>query len=525
MLRVARRCVGRDDDSEPCRPAPSRTRASREETVRIKSLLQAACIVLAFVSGLSFAVAQSSSANTRNIAAALQTRDFAKALELLRPALQQAPGDAQLWAMQGTAYAGSGKKREALDSFRNALRISPDYLPALQGAAQIEYENGSAAGIPLLKRLLRLRPEDATGHGMLAVLEYQQGDCGNAVVHFEKAKSLLDGQVSALHAYATCLVKIHQFGKATDVQRHVVDLEPGSEHERQLLAAVQLMAHQPADALTTLQPTDMDKASPESLELLATAYEDNGDTPQAVATLRRAILLDPHNVNLYLDFANMSSAHDSFQVGVDVVSDGISQLPQAAPLYLARGVLYVQLAQYEKAEADFDTAQKLDPRQSLSSAARGVLAGQQDDLDQALSTVQKELKTKPRDALLLYLQADFLSQKGAEPGTADFQLALRSAKQAVSVQPTLSGARTVLAKLELQSGNPSEAIEQCRKALAHDPKDQTALYHLIQGLRKTGDQSEIPDLLKRLADLRKQAAREQSHRYQYKLVEEDAEPK
>ena len=68
-------------------------------------------------------------------------------------------------------------------------------------------------------------------------------------------------------------------------------------------------------------------------------------------------------------------------------------------------------------------------------------------------------------------------------------------------------------------------MEQCRKALEQDPKDQTALYHLIQALRKTGDKREIPDLLKRLALLRKQAAQEDSQRYQYKLVEEDAQSK
>ncbi len=100
-----------------------------------------------------------------------------------------------------------------------------------------------------------------------------------------------------------------------------------------------------------------------------------------------------------------------------------------------------------------------------------------------------------------------------------------SARQAVAARPTLSGARTVLAKLYLQAGNYPEAIEQCRKALDRDPKDQTALYHLIQGLRKTGEKGEIPDLLKRLALLRKQAAREQSDRNQYKLVEDDAQAK
>ncbi|HTF43075.1 MAG TPA: tetratricopeptide repeat protein, partial [Terriglobales bacterium] len=77
----------------------------------------------------------------------------------------------------------------------------------------------------------------------------------------------------------------------------------------------------------------------------------------------------------------------------------------------------------------------------------------------------------------------------------------------------------------LQAGNYPQAVAQCRKALDRDPKDQTALYHLIQGLRKMGDNREIPDLLKRLALVRKQAAREESQRNQYKLVEEDTPPR
>jgi tetratricopeptide (TPR) repeat protein len=212
-------------------------------------------------------------------------------------------------------------------------------------------------------------------------------------------------------------------------------------------------------------------------------------------------------------------------VGIDVVSDGIGQLPKAAPLYLARGVLYVQLAQYDKAEADFEVAHELDPHQSLSSAAQGLLAQQKNDLDGALATVQTRLVQKPNDPVLLYLRADFLSQKGVEPGTQEFKMALRSAREAVALRPGLSGARTVLAKLYLQGGNYPEAVEQFRKALAQDPSDQTALYHLIQALRKSGDRAEIPDLLKRLAQLRKQTAHEESQRYQYKLVEEDQHPK
>ena len=91
----------------------------------------------------------------------------------------------------------------------------------------------------------------------------------------------------------------------------------------------------------------------------------------------------------------------------------------------------------------------------------------------------------------------------------------------MALQPTLGEARGVLAKLDLLSGQNQEAIEHCRKALEINPKDQTALYRLIQVLQKTGSKREIPNLLKRLASLREQAAKEERDRSRYKLIEGD----
>jgi tetratricopeptide (TPR) repeat protein len=286
------------------------------------------------------------------------------------------------------------------------------------------------------------------------------------------------------------------------------------------------MAKHPQDAVATLEPLLHGKsADAETLELASTAYEDGGNTPEAVSTLRQAILLDPKNVNFYLDFASLCMAHQSFQVGIDVITDGMRVQPSAAQLYLARGVLYVQLAEYDKAEADFERTHELDPNQSLSSAAQGLAAAQQNDTDRALAAVQSKLARKPNDAYLLYLQADFLTQKGVDPGTADFQTAMRSAKKAVTLEPSLAGARAVLAKLYLQAGQNQNAVVECRKALESDPKDQTTLYRLIQALRKTGNKEEIPVLLKRLALLREQASQEERERNRYKLVEGDTQSK
>ena len=475
---------------------------------------------------LSCALAQFPADRIAPIASALQSHEFDKALELLHTALQESPGNDELWAMQGVAYSERGQKPEALASFRHALKIAPGNIPALQGAVQIEYEAGNPAAIPLLQHLLHLRPADLTSHGMLAVLEYQQGNCAAAVVHFEKAASLFGSRLEALHAYATCLVRLRRLNEAVNVFHQALALHPDDRRERQLLASLQLMAHKPQDAIATLDPLLGDnKPDAEVLELASAAYEDAHDTEKAVDSLRQAILLDPQMVNLYLDFAAISATHQSFEVGINVVNEGIGLLPKAAALYFARGVLYVQVGEYEKAQADFETAYQLDPNQSLSAAAQGLAAVQQNDLDHALANVQEKLAAKPDDPILLYLQADILGQKGAEPGAPEFQTALRSARKAVALRPALEPARSVLAKLYLQGGQYPEAVAQCRKALELDPKDQSALYHLIQALRKSGKTNEIPELLKRLALLRQEATKEEREQYRYKLVEGDTPPK
>jgi tetratricopeptide (TPR) repeat protein len=478
-------------------------------------------VLAAMFAACSFLAAQTPAEQVGAITSALRVGQFDKALQLLQPELQQSPKNPQLWTLRGIALSGKGDKKEALGAFRHALENSPNYLPALEGAAQIEYETGGKNAVALLQHILQLRPNDPTTHAMLAVLAYRRGDCAAAVPHFEHSGSLAESQPGALQAYGDCLVRMKDTEKAISVFSAALAHSDADAGLRSRLASVQLMAQRPKDAIATLQPLLQENSTDANvLDLAATAYEADGNTPEAVRILHQAIVADPHNVNLYLDFANVSMDHQSYQVGVDMMNAGLAAEPKAAPLYVARGVLYVQLAQYDKAEADFETADALDPRQSLGSAAEGLAAVQANDPDRALATVQSKLLKKPNDAFLLYLQADILTQRGPDPGSPQFHEAMDSAKKAVALRPSLASAHDVLAKLYLQAGENAAAIEQSRKALSSDPKDQTALYHLIQALRKSGRTGDIPGLLKQLAELRMEGTKEEAAHNRYKLIED-----
>jgi tetratricopeptide (TPR) repeat protein len=482
----------------------------------ILATLLGACI---FVTAQT-AIGQTTADQIQSITAALRARQFDQALQLLQPELEQYPRNPQLWTLRGIALSGKSDKKEALTAFRHALSFSPDYLPALEGAAQIEYESGGKDASELLEHVLRLRPGDQTSHAMLAVLAYRCGDCTSAVSHFEQSGSLVDSQAGALNEYGDCLARLKETKKAISVLTRAL-AQSDDAGVRYRLASTQLMAQRPKDAIATLEPLlQQNTSDSELLDLAASAYEADGNTPEAVRVLRQAIVSDPHNVNLYVDFANLSLDHQSFQVGVDMIDAGLKAEPKAAPLYVARGILYVQLAQYDNAESDFEKADALDPRRAIGSAAEGLTAVQKNDPDQALATVRAKLAKTPNDAFLLYLQADILVQKGPAPGSAEFREAMASAKKAVALRPSLGAARDILAKLYLQAGQNELAIEQCRKALKIDPDDQTALYHLIQALRKSGRKDDLPELLKRLADLREASTKKEAEHNRYKLVEE-----
>jgi hypothetical protein len=83
----------------------------------------------------------------------------------------------------------------------------------------------------------------------------------------------------------------------------------------------------------------------------------------------------------------------------------------------------------------------------------------------------------------------------------------------------------LLATAYLRNNQPQKAVQECRSALASDPSDQQAVYHLILALRKTNSKDEIPDLLKKLNQLRSTTPQgSQSKRFRLQEVPAESSP-
>jgi Flp pilus assembly protein TadD len=235
---------------------------------------------------------------TAEIISALRSQNFDQALQLSEGALEKSPHDFRIWTLRGMAYSGERKNSQALDAFEHALKLNSTYLPALEGAAQVEYQQGDAEAKAHLQRVLALRPGDPTSHAMLGVIAYRERDCANAVVHFAKAGDLLSNQPAALAAYGACLAMLGRFEEAIAVLEKAIAAQPGSKQVRYNLALAEWKASHAEEALATLETSDGNSYQDEEFLLLAAdIYESQNDTARAIALLRKAILDQPKGVN------------------------------------------------------------------------------------------------------------------------------------------------------------------------------------------------------------------------------------
>ena len=491
------------------------------------------CVLLFFLCAMLCARAQQTAVPVSSIEALIRSQQYDAALAATKHALIEKPNDFRLWTLEGIVFSIKADNEDALSALQRALELSPTYGPALKAEAQLLYQGQDRRAVPVLERILKADPKDETAHEMLAVLEARQEHCAAANSQFNLSSDVIAHHPHSLEAYGYCLVHVGETEKAIPVFEQLAELLPGQTYPKYDLAVVLVETKQDDAALRVLEPLlALDQPDPELLSLASDAYEAAGDTPKAVALLRQAIVLDPGNANYYNAFVVLCLNHESFHVGVDMVDAGLRRIPEDPSLYISRGLLYAQLAQYDEAEADFHSAEQLDSAQSLSAYATDIVELQKDMTDKskpddALSEIRAQLKGHPNSALLHYLLAKLLVYRTTDADSKVSDEAIRSALVAVKLKPDLVDARDLLASIYTRSGQYELAIEQCRLALRESPADETAIYHLIVALRHSPEENqpdEIPTLVKRLSQLQQASRQQQTERKRFQLVEQQPGP-
>jgi tetratricopeptide (TPR) repeat protein len=454
---------------------------------------------------------------------ALRAERPEEAIRLLQPLLEARPGDPRLWTMSGIALARANRPNESLDAYDKALQLKPDYLPAIQGAAEAAFHSGHASARQRLEKLLAVQPDSAVAHAMLGSLAYSNEDCAGAVSHFERSGSIVEKNTFVAQQYAECLFLSRRPTDAAPIFRRLLEAEPGDDSLRYNLGLSLEESGRHDEAAAVLQPlANSDKADPDALSLLAEAQEAHLDTPGALETLKKAIRLFPKQERLYLQLAELCMQHNSYDLGLEVTQAGIENLSTTPGLLTMQGVIYAQLGRYSEAEAAFEKATAQDPQQRSAALGLTLTLQKTGRLGESIETLRGRRREHPEDAVTAFLLAQALIRRGVSPGQPEFEEARQALELAVPALPAEAEPRVALGKLYLASGEIDQAVKALREAVNLDSSDRAATYQLMMLLRRADRDEEAQQVAKRIREQLSEDKKEEIQRNRYRLVKGDS---
>ena len=462
---------------------------------------------------------------TDSIAGLLRTGDPESALKAIDQALAHSPADVRLWTLRGLALSQLDRIDESLAAYRKALSLQPDYLPALQGAAQIEYERGRPEAQRTLERILAVDPHNVVAHAMLGAMAYDRQECRTALDHFQRADALIRANPRSLWQAAHCLFLEDRPAEAAKRFEQLLKVSSAGDGSADPvvfnLALSWHAAGQHDKAIATLKAlASRNLPERDVLALLADAYAANEQVDQAIATLRRATVVYPREEQFYVALAGLCLEHNSFDLAREIIEVGLRNVSSPKRLYAVRGILHAQLGALDEAQADFERVSELEPQQSGAIAGLSLTLQKTGQTEQSIAILREQSRLHPEDYAINVLFAQALLRGALDDSTASEARA--ALERAVAVAPRRAVVRTELGRLHARTGQLEKAIEQLQMAVDLDPSDKTPTYHLLVALRRAGRHEEARKVASRVRELLDEEKASELARNRLRLVK--AEP-
>jgi tetratricopeptide (TPR) repeat protein len=344
------------------------------------------------------------------------------ALERRFQAVQQAdPTFAEADYNLGVLAERQGKRDQAFALYRSALQKKPSLKPAAEGLARLTRAQGDLpSAIAQWNDVARAFPDDAESRAQLAELYRLTGDHDRSQ---EMSRQALIRDPKNLDAYKTLL-------------RSNLDRKQFAMAELVGVRALKISTTDP-DLYLAIGDVQMAKGAPD----------------KASAQYQKALDANASFVPARLALARLALRDEDFAAAEKHLSRAVTDGGGSAEVHLDLGVAYRGLGQPDKALAEYDAAEKLQPKLAAIYLNRGI--------------VLQRYKDAPDKSLELYRQ--YVSLSGGEsalPGDAPVLALRREAEALVAAKSQ--------ARVQEQQAKTLEQAQQLQQQRLKDAEERTA---------------------------------------------------
>ncbi len=429
--------------------------------------------------------------------------------------------DPHILAGRLSLHEGDFEAAEA--HFTRASEIHPDNLESRDGLAMIAMQRGDADRA----RSLLANAEDMDGLLMLAGVQEQQGDHEGVISTLQRAGTAYPDRIEPPLTEARYLFRQEAYDEAIAKGESLREDHGDDARVHQLLTGAYLASGSPEQALDSANRLlELAPGNPRALRLAAQAELVNDNAAQAEAHLRTIIDSHPDDV----DTRRLLVETLLHQGKLREMNEELGKLPEGvippAQLLTARGRLALETGDLEQALELLSAAYDRQPNSTtlvfLSQAY--MLKG---ETGEAESLLQAWLKDHPNDGPILHQLGSLYVSSGNDDGAvemyerllvespddvialnnlawlyreAEQDRALELASRAVELAPGHGAVTDTYAMVRYHRGEYSEALAANQKALESAPDNPQLLYHRARILADSGQSGDAREILEGLAE-------------------------
>ena len=377
---------------------------------------------------------------------------------------------------------------QALRAFKTAVSLKPDHVEAQRHLAElylaVRYWKEAKAEIKRLKELdpsfgkaylwggaveLALAAAEPLQARKVPYYEAAAASCREGI---EKAPDLLE----LYRLLAQVYTRLEQDDKVEEVINLAVANNP-TNADAYILKAGRLISLNQSDEAANVLKLAVEKTGESARLYIAlgeVAIKEN-DIDAAKQHFVGAIAADPKDVTGYLRLASIHRLQKDREKAVNVLGQGLKELPDSTALIAQQADLYLEMNEPEKADDLIARLEKETIRPGVIEYLKGKRAMSRRHLRQAITYLEQAREKQPGPQSRLLLGRAYLS--AGELGAAQREL-----QDLVDEHPRLTPAWRDLAQVQLRLHNFDRAGRSARVILESNPDDTEIRLLLAQTL-------------------------------------------